>query len=1003
MHSIILSKKNKVDKESGVITIYVSIIFMVIICFFFTLIDVSRINVAKNQIVNAADNALESGMGGFSRDLYNSYGVFAMPSNNASKGTIEEVFKKNITPTDDVGASGYVDLLNLNSLNSEILFGKNPFIDNKVMKEQMCNATRYYAVKNFFQEILNDTGILEKLKTMINSKDEIIAVDKMNSLNSLMETIEKEAEKIDAADLAMYKLVHSLAINGYHFTEFGYYKDRVGDGKAVEKWASGVDKNVGKAIKKISNIVEPSVDYPKVSAYQNTRMVFIGYKNILEEDKKDNQKEIDSNNSEISNINTNLSAKKDQKKEKDKKLKELKDKLKDAKETEVESIEKEIKEVEKEVLKLKNEIDKLSKDKSSASNKVKELNKNNKDIDKKISVIDISIGCLSAEASKSLDAYTNSMNEFMGAIDKGITATNSLMNEKSKDAQALAKHVKGMEGGDEDLKKELLRKTETKNLASYKTYFGAAKTMQANFLSKLGEKSDQIDEIATTIDNNNSNKLTGTAKTEVQNFINTIVDSNNTTKANIENKTKDLVKGNKNSIIKYDSSWYKSYKSSIKEKLADNTKIFKEVSAKVGTWMIVDNLILLPDANSSIFRDAYNSFKDMLKKNGGVLDKLVNKYPSKNFATQSQINNLPHQTSKFTGKSTATIRDRNGKNIDIIYAKANPEIVHPDDLHLVKGEGGFKLESFMERLLKLEIPDDWSFNGLAGSFADKLFMMEYVMTYFKSMVDEGRVPTENSSPSVLEYEIESMLSGGAPEYNDFQNKWGITSDLLLMRVALNGVYFFSDRKMNDTADIIGTSISLGISFMTLGTVVLNPRWISTVIKMAWIYMESRLDVIDLLNGYKVPLIKNFDTWIIKLNNSITSLPESTTGITSEELDRLEGEIEAEGSDKVLKVEEKTEEPNNNQSFSLLKFTYTDFLRFRLFLLDEGHMIDRTQDLIALNLGNSNGTFNYREYASEASIEAEVGMGKWFGNSVFKGSEDKEKHKFNAVKRKRSYR
>ncbi len=67
------------------------------------------------------------------------------------------------------------------------------------------------------------------------------------------------------------------------------------------------------------------------------------------------------------------------------------------------------------------------------------------------------------------------------------------------------------------------------------------------------------------------------------------------------------------------------------------------------------------------------------------------------------------------------------------------------------------------------------------------------------------------------------------------------------------------------------------------------------------------------------------------------------------------------------------------------------------------MIDRTQDLIALNIGNSNGTFNYREYAAEASIEAQVGMGKWFGNTVFQGSEDKKKHKFNTVTRKRRYR
>ena len=84
-------------QEKGVITVFLALIFSVIFVFLCSMIEVTRVNSAKNQLIIASDAAITSALSQFDKELYEEYGVLAYEYSDEIKETVKEIMSENLT------------------------------------------------------------------------------------------------------------------------------------------------------------------------------------------------------------------------------------------------------------------------------------------------------------------------------------------------------------------------------------------------------------------------------------------------------------------------------------------------------------------------------------------------------------------------------------------------------------------------------------------------------------------------------------------------------------------------------------------------------------------------------------------------------------------------------------------------------------------------------------------------------------------------------------------
>ena len=83
----------------------------------------------------------------------------------------------------------------------------------------------------------------------------------------------------------------------------------------------------------------------------------------------------------------------------------------------------------------------------------------------------------------------------------------------------------------------------------------------------------------------------------------------------------------------------------------------------------------------------------------------------------------------------------------------------------------------------------------ANSLLDQLFLVEYIMTNFKGMIDENIMPAEYDGDTILENEIEAIINNLS--YSDGVNKNVMVSKIAAFRTIMNGISLWNDSsKMN---------------------------------------------------------------------------------------------------------------------------------------------------------------------------------------------------------------
>lgn len=140
---------------------------------------------------------------------------------------------------------------------------------------------------------------------------------------------------------------------------------------------------------------------------------------------------------------------------------------------------------------------------------------------------------------------------------------------------------------------------------------------------------------------------------------------------------------------------------------------------------------------------------------------------------------------------------------------------------------------------------------------DKVLLQQYLLSYLNNYCEDREQDT-------LCYELEYIIGGKS---SDAENLKVVVTQLLGIREITNFLYLTADATKVEEA---------GILAMALAGASANPLVIEAVkvgLLTAWAFGESVLDVRALLQGKKIPLLKNAETWTLELT-SISGISDS---------------------------------------------------------------------------------------------------------------------------------
>ena len=133
---------------------------------------------------------------------------------------------------------------------------------------------------------------------------------------------------------------------------------------------------------------------------------------------------------------------------------------------------------------------------------------------------------------------------------------------------------------------------------------------------------------------------------------------------------------------------------------------------------------------------------------------------------------------------------------------------------------------------------------------EKLLLLEYLSEFFPCY-------TSGEQREGLRYQIEYAIGG---KRDDMENLKSVVYRLLAVREASNLMYLCGSPARCAEADEMALIIS---------TILFIPEayaLVSFVLKICWAYGESILDIRELLDGGKIPLLKDDTSWQLSLNS-----------------------------------------------------------------------------------------------------------------------------------------
>lgn len=202
--------------------------------------------------------------------------------------------------------------------------------------------------------------------------------------------------------------------------------------------------------------------------------------------------------------------------------------------------------------------------------------------------------------------------------------------------------------------------------------------------------------------------------------------------------------------------------------------------------------------------------------------------------------------------------------------------------------------------------------------SDNYILNSYVFSHFNSSINMV------DNMHFFRNEVEYVLGG---ELSDKKNEKRVEMALKAMRFPINMTHLYADPKKQ-------AALNTAAQIMTPGAGAIATQ---AALASTWAYAESDNDVELLKDGYKIPMVKDSNTWAIELDTAI----EGVFGGT------------------VVPATQKG-------------YDYNEYMQILLFFQDENTKIARIMDLIQINMRAAyDKGFLISEYAAGISVKVKI--------------------------------
>lgn len=139
-----------IKEQKGTVTIYLALIFMVMIVFTGVFIDLARIRLAQNQLRRITNSAARSVLASYNPALKNEYGVFVVNNDIDCQGEFRKYIELNL----DSFSSKNFKLLNCNYENSQLVLSQ-PLDNLTALKRQVLEEMKYSAPIEISRDLID--------------------------------------------------------------------------------------------------------------------------------------------------------------------------------------------------------------------------------------------------------------------------------------------------------------------------------------------------------------------------------------------------------------------------------------------------------------------------------------------------------------------------------------------------------------------------------------------------------------------------------------------------------------------------------------------------------------------------------------------------------------------------------------------------------------------------------------------------------------------------------
>lgn len=270
------------------------------------------------------------------------------------------------------------------------------------------------------------------------------------------------------------------------------------------------------------------------------------------------------------------------------------------------------------------------------------------------------------------------------------------------------------------------------------------------------------------------------------------------------------------------------------------------------------------------------SAKDYMDDNLNVLKKVRDNIEENKKLNVFQTEQLDSYKEEELKKSLANVKDIFGK----IKSLTTPECTDEDDKNYSIFEKAKDLLDTGVLSLVIENPDKISKNTISGSNLPTNLENNKKTNLSESITDKGVNAIyinekfgnylDNKKDTALKYEVEYIIGGKS---SDKKNLTNTMEKLVVARTGINTAYLLTDKEKMGEISAVATSVSAvtGIPF-------LNPV-AKTLLTGAWSMAEAINDVKSLLDGGKVPILKDKNNWKTSLKGLSGEKVKSDTGST----------------------------------------------------------------------------------------------------------------------------